>query len=122
LEIRTAAFTTSDVGDLNRFVADVDPALLGQIFDIARRKPDAKVEHHRRADVFGRGLEGAERGAFGYPGRSAVRPGHDKQRSLSCPFFWFCAKLEPLAGTSFMRATGVGWVGKFLAMKGRVRV
>jgi hypothetical protein len=41
---------------------------------------------------------------------------------LSYPFCWFCAKLEPLASTSFMLARGVGWVGKFLAMEGRVRV
>lgn len=45
-----------------------------------------------------------------------------KQSSLSYPYLWFCAKWEPLARTSLMRARGVAWVGKFLAMEGRVRV
>lgn len=37
----------------DRFVANVDTALVEQVFDIAQGQPKANVHHHRKLDDFG---------------------------------------------------------------------
>jgi hypothetical protein len=56
----------------DRFVADLDPALVEQVLDIAQRQREANVEHHRQADDLGACLEVLERGAFRHLRRLAV--------------------------------------------------
>lgn len=45
----------------DRFVADVDPALMKQVFNIAQRQRKSDIHHDRKLDDFGRCLEVAER-------------------------------------------------------------
>ena len=44
----------------NRLLADVDPALTQQVFDIAKRKRKTDLHHHSQADDFRRRLEVAK--------------------------------------------------------------
>jgi hypothetical protein len=37
----------------DRFVANVDPSLVEQVFDIAQGQRKANVHHHRKLDDFG---------------------------------------------------------------------
>jgi hypothetical protein len=46
------------------FVADVDPALVQQVIDVAERQREADIQHHGQSDDLGRRLEIAEGGAF----------------------------------------------------------
>ena len=41
-------------------MADVDPSLMQQIFDIAEREREADVHHHRQADDLRAGSEAAK--------------------------------------------------------------
>ena len=43
------------------FVADIDAALVQQIFDIPQRKRKANIQHHCEADDFGAALKALER-------------------------------------------------------------
>jgi hypothetical protein len=49
-------------------MADVDPALVQQIFDISQRKQEANVHHDRQADDLAARLEVFERVRFRHPG------------------------------------------------------
>ena len=55
-------------------MADLDPALMQQVFDVPQQKREADIKHHREADDLWDRLEVAERGAFGHTGRLARRP------------------------------------------------
>lgn len=48
------------------FVANLDTALMEQIFNIPERQREPDVEHDRHADDLGRGFEIAKRGTFGH--------------------------------------------------------
>ncbi len=45
----------------NRFVANIDPALVKQVFDIPQRQRESDIHHDRKLDDFGGRLEVAER-------------------------------------------------------------
>ncbi len=47
-------------------MADIDPALMQQIFDIPKREWKSDVQHHRKADDLGTGFEVFEGGRFGH--------------------------------------------------------
>ena len=49
----------------DRFVADIDSALVQQILDVSQRKWKPDIQHDRQADDLGGRLEIAERAAFG---------------------------------------------------------
>jgi hypothetical protein len=48
-------------------VADLDPALVQQVRDIAQRQQKADVQHHRQANDLGTGLKISERPVLGHP-------------------------------------------------------
>lgn len=48
------------------FVADVDAAFVQQILDVAQRRRESDVHHHRQTDDLGARLEILERAAFGH--------------------------------------------------------
>jgi hypothetical protein len=50
-------------------MADVDAALVEQVFDVSKRQPEPDIHHHRQADDLRRGFEVAERVA--HPAGSA---------------------------------------------------
>ena len=58
-------------------MADLDPALVQQIFYIAERRREPDVEHHRQTNDLRARLELAKRGAFRhapkFAGRSVMR-------------------------------------------------
>ena len=57
-------------------MADLDPALVQQIFDIPKRERETDVQHHRKADDLGTGFEVLKRG----------RPDHgQKLRNRAAP-------------------------------------
>ena len=64
-------------------MADVDAALVQQVFDVAERQREPDVHHDRQADDFGRGLEVPERGTLGHPGRLASQVGSLKEFALT---------------------------------------
>ena len=45
----------------NRFVADIDTALVQQVFHIPQRQKKSDVQHHCQADDFGAALKALER-------------------------------------------------------------
>jgi hypothetical protein len=45
----------------DRFVADIDPALMKQVLDVPQRQREADIHHHRELDNLWRRLEVAER-------------------------------------------------------------
>ncbi len=47
-------------------MAHVDASLVQQVFDIPQRKWKPDVQHHRKTDDLGTGLEIFERGRFGH--------------------------------------------------------
>lgn len=51
----------------NRFMADIDAALVKQILDIAQRQREPHIHHHRQADDFLAGLEILEWITFRHP-------------------------------------------------------
>ena len=50
----------------NALVADVDPAFVEKVFDVAQGQRKTNVHHHRKLDDFGRCLKVAER-VLGHP-------------------------------------------------------
>ncbi len=58
----------------HRLVADVDAALVQQVFDVAERQREPDVHHHRQADNLRARLEVAERGTFCHRGRVGRSP------------------------------------------------
>ena len=60
----------------HRLMANVDPTLEQQVFDIAQRQREPHVHHHHQADHFGRGVEVAKRaGGLAFAGhRSCPKP------------------------------------------------
>ena len=48
-------------------MADVDAALVQQVFDISKRKWKSDIHHHRQADDFWTGLEVSKWGVFCHP-------------------------------------------------------
>lgn len=48
------------------FVADIDPAFMQQVLDIAERKREPDIEHQGQANDLGAGLEVLEGGSFGH--------------------------------------------------------
>jgi hypothetical protein len=65
----------------HRFVADVDPTLEQQIFDIPQTKRISNVHHHNQADDFRRRIEIAERAGW------FSRSGHDHRPTQSASLF-----------------------------------
>ena len=57
----------------NRFVADLDTALVQQIFDIPEREGKPNIEHDRQADDLWAGFEPLERAVLGH-GRTLATP------------------------------------------------
>ena len=57
----------------NRFVADLDAALIQQVFDVAPRQRVSNIHHNRQADDIGRRLEVPERAALGHQTRLGDR-------------------------------------------------
>ncbi len=55
-------------------MADIDPALVQQIFDIPQRKWKSDIKHHGQADDLGTGFEVLERGRFGHGQKLRNRP------------------------------------------------
>ena len=49
-------------------MADIDPAFMKEVFDIAKRQREADIHHHCELDDFGRRFEIAKR-IFAYPKR-----------------------------------------------------
>ena len=58
----------------NRFVADVDPALVQEILDIPKRKRKPDIHHNRQADDFETRLEVLEWVAFCHSVKLDHRP------------------------------------------------
>ncbi len=52
-DFRCEQWTRSITPEPGRFVADVNPALVKQIFHVAERKWEANVHHHRKANDLG---------------------------------------------------------------------
>jgi hypothetical protein len=48
-------------------MADVDAALMQEVFDIAKRKRETDIHHHGQTDDLGARLEIAKRAAFCHP-------------------------------------------------------
>ena len=55
----------------HRLMADIDAPLMQKIFDVAKRKRETHVEHHRQADDLWARLEVAEVAAFRHAGTLA---------------------------------------------------
>ena len=58
----------------DRFVADIDPALVQKVFHIAERKRKSDIQHHRKADDVGRCLDVAKWVRFFHPWTLRDRP------------------------------------------------
>lgn len=63
------------------FIAHVDAALMQQVFDITRRQREAGVQHHGRADDFGRSPEVTKWAALLRDGKLLRRPARFNQVS-----------------------------------------
>ncbi len=59
----------------------VNASLMQQIFDIPKREREADVQHHRKADDLGAGLEILERGRIGLGQKLRNTPTPLKQSS-----------------------------------------
>lgn len=57
-----------------RLMADLDPALMQQVFDVAQRQRKPNGEHHRQANDLRAGTRVAERGALGHAIRRSGCP------------------------------------------------
>ncbi len=77
----------------HRPMADLNAALVQQIFDILERQRVPDIHHHRQADDFRGRLKVAKRGAFCHPAKLGVRPARLNQFS---------------SGSAVGRATGAG--------------
>ena len=62
-------------------MADIDPALVQQIFDIPKREWKPNIQHHRKADDLGAGLEILEGGRSGHGQKLRNTPTPLKQSS-----------------------------------------
>jgi hypothetical protein len=58
----------------HRFVADLDPSLVQQVFDVSERKREPNVEHRRQANDLRARLEIAKWGTFCHPTTLRNRP------------------------------------------------
>ena len=56
------------------FVADLDPAFVQQVFDIAQRQREPEIKHHCQADDLWTCLEVAKGGALCHIRRLAIYP------------------------------------------------
>jgi hypothetical protein len=72
--------------EADSLMADLDPALVQQVFDIPQRQGEPDVHHHRQADDLGRRLELAKRVGSAHPetlrsaGSNLKRVSSDKTR------------------------------------------
>jgi hypothetical protein len=66
----------------NRFVSDVDTALVQEVLDVPERQRIPDVHHHCKADNLGRRFEVAEDASVAHPDRLAARSASGK------PFFF----------------------------------
>lgn len=66
-------------------MADLDPAFVQQVFDVAQRQRELNVVLHRQADDLWARLEVAERGALGHQVRLAGNPDHLRTLTLTTP-------------------------------------
>ena len=62
-------------------MADFDPALMQQVFDVPERKWEPNIHHNRQADDLWARLEVLERGAFCHPEMLGVPLTHFNQIS-----------------------------------------
>ena len=62
-------------------VADLDAALVQQVFDVPQRQRETDVEHHSQADDLVARLEVAEGAGFGHAARLGGTPARLKQNS-----------------------------------------
>ncbi|OIQ71714.1 hypothetical protein GALL_466670 [mine drainage metagenome] len=69
----------------NRFVADLNAALMQQVLNVAQRQRISNIHHHRQADDFGRRLEVPEPGSLGHGRRLRDRPARLKDFALTAP-------------------------------------
>ncbi len=60
-------------------MADIDPSLTKEIFDIPQRKWKPDVQHHCQADDLGTGFEVIEGGRFGHSPTLCTPPAPLKQ-------------------------------------------
>ncbi len=58
----------------NRFMANVDAALVQKVLDIPERKRKPDIHHHRQADDLGARLEVAKGAVFCHPATLIARP------------------------------------------------
>ena len=70
----------------NSFMAHIDPALMQQGLDIAKREWESDVEHHRQADDLRRGFEIAKGTAVCHSDRIGARPTRFNPVSSDCAF------------------------------------
>lgn len=80
-------------------MADLDPALVQQVLDVAQRKGKADVHHYRHADDFWARLEVAERAAFAHAARLGGMNDKGKKVPLTLPRLIFRV-LRPVERTS----------------------
>lgn len=64
-DLRSEHRTEPDLPEPDGFMANVDAALMQQIFDLPQREREAHVHHHRKADYLGQRDEVLEGTAFG---------------------------------------------------------
>ena len=69
----------------HRLVADLNPALVQQVLDVAQRKRKPDVHHYRQADDLGRGFEIAKGAGFAHHARLGHRPASLKNFVLTLP-------------------------------------
>jgi len=58
----------------HRFVADLDAALVQQVFHVPQGEREPDMEHHRQTDDLGAGLEVSERAARAHQASLGTRP------------------------------------------------
>jgi hypothetical protein len=58
----------------NSLMADVDAALMKQVFDVAEREWETNVQHHRQANDIGTGFEVAKWRTFCHPAKLRNHP------------------------------------------------
>ena len=58
----------------HRLVANVDAALVQQVFDILERQRESDIEHHGEADDLGAGFEVTKRRTSGHQARLRKHP------------------------------------------------
>ena len=82
----------------NRFIADLDAALMQQVLDVAERQRETDVQHHRQADNFRATLKALERVRFRHDPKLRDRPARlNRNRSDKANFYNSSALFDPIS-------------------------